>query len=118
MAVRPQLSRSPSSPRPRRRSSQQRVSLVAGRVMIIDHTLAPPLQPLRRSDSSSSAISTAQSTRAPSPSTEEQSFLGEKQITDFALESEIGRGAYGLVKRGREILKDGTLGVRIAPPVL
>lgn len=118
MAVRPQLPRSPSSPRPRRRSSQQRVSLVAGRVMIIDHTLAPQLQPLRRSNSSSSAISTAQSTRAPSPSTEGQSFLGEKQITDFTLESEIGRGAYGLVKRGREIHKDGTLGVRIGPPIL
>jgi protein-serine/threonine kinase len=118
MAVRPQLPRSPSSPRPRRRSSQQRVSLVAGRVMIIDQTLAPQLQPLRRSNSSSSAISTAQSTRAPSPSTEEQSFLGEKQITDFTLESEIGRGAYGLVNRGREIHKDGTLGVRIGPPIL
>ena len=118
MAIRPPLSRSPSSPRPRRRSSQQRVSLVAGRVMIIDQTLTPQIQPLRRSNSSSSAISTAQSTRAPSPSTEGQSFLGEKQITDFALESEIGRGAYGLVNRGREIHKDGTLGVRISPPIL
>lgn len=115
-ATRSPLSYSPSSPRPRRRSSQQRVSLVAGRVMIapIDQTIAPQLQPLRRTDSSSSAISIAQSTRPPSPSTESQSFLGEKRITDFALESEIGRGAYGLVKRGRDIQKDGTVG----PPVI
>ncbi len=34
------------------------------------------------------------------------------------LESEIGRGAYGLVKRGREIHKDDTLGVRIGPSIL
>ncbi len=54
IAVRPLLARTPSSPRPRRRSSQQRVSLVAGRVMIapLDQTLAPELQPLRRTNSS------------------------------------------------------------------
>jgi protein-serine/threonine kinase len=120
IAVRPLLARTPSSPRPRRRSSQQRVSLVAGRVLIapMDQALAPELQPLRRTNSSSSGISTAQSTRPPSPSTEGQSFLGEKRITDFMLESEIGRGAYGLVKRGREIHKDSTLGVRIGPSIL
>ena len=116
IAVRPPFSRSPSSPRPRRRSSQQRVSLVAGHVMIapIEPTMPPQLQPLRRTDSSSSTISIAQSTRPPSPSSENQSFLGDKRITDFRLESEIGRGAYGLVKRGREIHKDGTAGVRIS----
>ncbi|KAF8626540.1 hypothetical protein AX15_004843 [Amanita polypyramis BW_CC] len=116
IVVRPPFSRSPSSPRPRRRSSQQRVSLVAGRVMIapIEPTLPPQLQPLRRTDSSSSAISIAQSTRPPSPSSEKQSFLGGKRITDFLLEGEIGRGAYGLVKRGRDIYKDGTVG----PPVI
>ncbi|KAK2461880.1 hypothetical protein APHAL10511_006343 [Amanita phalloides] len=109
VAIHPPLSRSPSSPRPRRRSSQQRVSLVAGHVMIasLDQALVPPL---RRSDSSSSALSAAQSTRPPSPSAESQSFLGDRRITDFALECEIGRGAYGLVKRGREIHEDGTVG--------
>ncbi|KAM6498154.1 Protein kinase-like domain containing protein [Amanita muscaria] len=107
-------SRSPSSPRPRRRSSQQRISLVAGRVMIAPVEQSPLLlpQPLRRSDSASSALS-VQSTRPPSPSTENQSFLGEKRITDFIIEGEIGRGAYGLVKRAREALKDSAVGPQL-----
>ena len=114
LVVRSSLSRSPSSPRPRRRSSQQRVSLVSGRVMIAPADQSSlELQPLRRTDSSSSALS-AQSTRPPSPSTaEKQSFLGEKKITDFIVECEIGRGAYGLVKRARDVYKDGTVGVRM-----
>ncbi|KAF8640594.1 hypothetical protein AX17_000256 [Amanita inopinata Kibby_2008] len=116
ITVRPSPSRSPSSPRPRRRSSQQRVSLVAGRVLIAPMDQPSPLQPqaLQRTDSSSSTPSVAPSTRAPSPSTESQSFLGEKRITDFILEGEIGRGAYGLVKKGRDVCKDGTVG----PPVV
>jgi serine/threonine protein kinase len=115
LAVRSSLSHSPSSPRSRRRSSQQRVSLVSGRVMIAPvEQSSLELQPLRRSNSSSSALS-AQSTRPPSPSTtEKQSFLGEKKITDFIVECEIGRGAYGLVKRARDVYKDGTIG----PPVV
>ncbi|PFH54519.1 hypothetical protein AMATHDRAFT_52134 [Amanita thiersii Skay4041] len=116
ISVRPPASRHPSSPRPRRRSSQQRVSLVAGRVLIapMDQSSPPQPQPLHRTDSSSSSLSIASSTRAPSPSTENQSFLGEKKITDFVVEAEIGRGAYGLVKRARDICKDGTVG----PPVV
>ncbi|KAF9270264.1 kinase-like protein [Marasmius fiardii PR-910] len=112
---RPPLSRSPSTPRPRRRSSQQRVSLIAGRVSIApldSPTIVPPN--LVRVGSTSSLLSTAASTRAPSPSNDEQSFLGSKRISDFHIEGEIGRGAYGLVKRGREIKPDGSLG----PPVV
>lgn len=111
-------SRSPSSPRPRRRSSQQRVSLIAGRVSIapIEPPSPPPLLPpsLHRSGSSSSFLSVAASTGPPSPRPERESFLGGRSISEFVIEGEIGRGAYGLVKRAREIKSDGSLGVRRA----
>ena len=104
---------SPSSPRPRRRSSQQRVSLIAGRLSIAP--VGPPSPPpmlsenLKRTPSSGSILST----RAPSPSSEKESFLGGRDISEFFIEGEIGRGAYGLVKRAREIQSDGSLGVSI-----
>lgn len=106
--------RSPSTPRPRRRSSQQRVSLIAGRVSIATIEPSSPVLPhsLHRADSSSSFLSTASSTRAPSPADNRESFLGAHTISDFEIEGEIGRGAYGLVKRAREIRPDGSLGVR------
>ncbi|PPR06892.1 hypothetical protein CVT24_011582 [Panaeolus cyanescens] len=107
----------PGSPRPRRRSSQQRVSLIAGRVSIAP--IEPPPSPppmlsenLKRTPSSGSILSNI-STRPPSPSTQ-QSFLGGRSISDFFIEGEIGRGAYGLVKRAREIQPDGTYG----PPLV
>lgn len=107
----------PPSPRPRRRSSQQRVSLIAGRVSIapIEPPSPPPLLPqsLRRTPSSGSVLSTAASTRPPSPAaSDNQSFIGGRSISEFEIEGEIGRGAYGLVKRAREICSDGSLGVR------
>ncbi|KAJ7254063.1 kinase-like domain-containing protein [Mycena haematopus] len=77
--------RSPTLPaRPRRRSSQQRVSLIAGRVSIA--TIEPSSPP----------------------------FLGGRDISEFDIDGEIGRGAYGLVKRAREILPDHTRG----PPLI
>ncbi|KAF5356226.1 hypothetical protein D9756_003801 [Leucocoprinus leucothites] len=116
-SVRPPPSRSPSSPRPRRRSSQQRVSLIAGRVSIapIEPPSPPPMLPqsLKRAGSTSSLLSVTASTRAPSPS-EERTFLGERSISEFLIEGDIGRGAYGLVKRGREIYADGSVG----PPLV
>jgi protein-serine/threonine kinase len=117
------FARSPSSPRPRRRSSQQRVSLIAGRVSIapIDPPSPPPMlsENLRRTPSSGSILSNA-STRAPSPLSEHQGFLGGRNISEFLVEGEIGRGAYGLVKRAREFLPDGSLGVSmpLSVPVL
>jgi len=109
------LARSPTAPRPRRRSSQQRVSLIAGRVSIaIDPPPSPPpmlTENLRRTPSSGSILSVV-STRAPSPS-ENQPFLGGRNISEYLVENEIGRGAYGLVKRAREFLPDGSLGVSI-----
>lgn len=109
------LTRSPTSPRPRRRSSQQRVSLIAGRVSIapIDPPSPTPMltENLRRTPSSGSILSIA-STRPPSPS-ETQHFLGGRNISEYLIEREIGRGAYGLVKRAREFLPDGSLGVSI-----
>lgn len=110
-------SRRPSTPasprpRPRRRSSQQRVSLVAGRVMIASIEVPPsPIllpQTLQRTNSSVSVISAA----IPAQPPQNQSFLGERRISEFVIEKEIGKGAYGLVKRGREIQDDGSLGVR------
>ncbi|KAJ3750334.1 kinase-like domain-containing protein [Lentinula detonsa] len=114
------ISRTPSTPRPRRRSSQQRVSLVAGRVMIAPRETPTQsscepqhLNGLQRANSNSSFLSVASSTRAPSP-TSQESFLGNRKISEFEIDGEIGRGAYGLVKRGREKREDGLLG----PPLV
>ena len=109
------LARSPSSPRPRRRSSQQRVSLIAGQVSIAP--IEPPSPPpslsetLRRTPSNRSFLSQAESTRPPTPSVEQTTFLGERNLSEYLIDGEIGRGAYGLVKRAREFNEDGTLGV-------
>ncbi|KAF5314073.1 hypothetical protein D9611_006883 [Ephemerocybe angulata] len=112
----PGASPTPST-RSRRRSSQQRVSLIAGRVSIapLEPPSPPPMLPqsLKRTPSSGSVLS-ATSTRAPSPSNDNQSFLGGRSISEFEIEGEIGRGAYGLVKRAREILEDASLG----PPLI
>ena len=108
--------RSPTSPRPRRRSSQQRVSLIAGRVSIApieppsDFPVAP--QKLVRSGSSGSLLSIAQSTCPPTPTGTLTPDSSERDISEFVIQGEVGRGAYGLVKKAREIKPDGTLGVR------
>lgn len=119
--VRPPLSRTPTSPRlggparPRRRSSQQRVSLIAGRVSIVSS--APPSPPpelpqkLVRANSAASFLSVASSAGPPTPSSEGDP-LNERSISEFVIEREIGRGAYGLVKRAREMQDNGLLGVR------
>ena len=108
--------RSPTLSRPRRRSSQQRVSLIAGRVSIapIDPPSPPPVMPqiLRRSSSTGTLLSSVLSTRPPTPTSNGQMLPDGKTISDFLIEQEIGRGAYGLVKRAREYRSDGTLGVR------
>ncbi|KAG5648033.1 hypothetical protein DXG03_007068 [Asterophora parasitica] len=100
------------------RSSRQRVSLIAGRVSIAPIEPPSPVLPhsIRRSDSSGSILSVTPSTRAPSPTAEKDkgSFLGGRSISDFVIDGEIGRGAYGLVKRAREIHADGSLG----PPLV
>lgn len=112
------LARSPSSPRPRRRSSQQRVSLIAGQVSIAP--IEPPSPPhglsdtLRRSSSNRSFLSQAESTCPPTSSIEQPTLLGEKNLSEYLIEREIGRGAYGLVKRAREFNQDGTLGVSLS----
>ncbi|KAJ7293628.1 kinase-like protein [Mycena rebaudengoi] len=114
----PTFPNSPTVPqRPRRRSSQARVSLIAGRVSIA--TIEPPspvLPPgLLRASSTSSLLSLASSTRPPSPATSgNTTFLGGRDISEFVIDGEIGRGAYGLVKRGKEIHSDGSFG----PPLI
>ncbi|KAG6381212.1 kinase-like protein [Boletus reticuloceps] len=110
--------RSPTFSRPRRRSSQQRVSLIAGRVSIapIDPPSPSPAMPqiLRRSGSTVNVPSSVVSTRPPTPTSNGQIPSDGKTISDFFIEREIGRGAYGLVKRAREYRSDGTLG----PPLV
>jgi hypothetical protein len=108
--------RSLSAPRPRRRSSKQWVELIAGHVSICP-TQPPsptllPIPSLHRADSSSSFLSVATSTSPPSPRSERESFLGRRSISEFDIEREIGKGAYGTVKRAREMKADGSLGVR------
>jgi len=106
---------SSSCSRPRRRSSQQRVSLIAGRVSIAQ--VEPPSPPpattrLVRTNSATSLLSVA-SVGPPNPNSEPNAFLTERSITEFVIEREIGRGAYGLVKRAREMQLDGTSGVSL-----
>ncbi|KAI8995584.1 kinase-like protein [Trametes punicea] len=117
------LSSTPSSPgstqfpRMRRRSSQQRVSLIAGRVSIAPIEPPSPLpagpQRLVRTNSAASYLSVASSTGPPTPG-EKSRTVGERSISEFVIEREIGRGAYGLVKRAREMMEDGSLG----PPLV
>ena len=107
---------SSSRPRIRRRSSQQRVSLIAGRVSIAQ--VEPPSPPpattrLVRTNSATSFLSIA-SVGAPTPNSEPNAFLTERSISEFVIEREIGRGAYGLVKRAREMQLDGTCGVSVS----
>lgn len=113
---RPASVRSTSAPRPRRRSSQQRVSLIAGRLSMV--SIEPPSPPpdtaprLLRYGSQSSFTSVA-SAAPPTPSSERDTFLGGRSISEFVIEGELGRGAYGLVKRAREMDEVGELGVSV-----
>jgi protein-serine/threonine kinase len=112
----PRPLRSPTSPRPRRRSSQQRVSLIAGRLSIapIEPPSPPPVAPqkLIRSGSTASLLSLDLSTRPPTPSSSiVAQASSERRISEFVIQGEIGRGAYGLVKKAREMKADGTLSV-------
>nr|VWO96686.1 Protein kinase domain-containing protein [Ganoderma boninense] len=122
-AARTPLSSTPSSPRStqfprmRRRSSQQRVSLLAGRVSITPVEPPSPLpagpQKLVRTSSAASFLSVASSVGPPTAGEQPRS-VGDRSISEFVIEREIGRGAYGLVKRAREMMDDGTLG----PPLV
>lgn len=58
---------------------------------------------------STSSFVSVQSVATP-PGESRDSYLGERSIDEFVIEEEIGRGAYGLVKRAREIQEDGSLG--------
>lgn len=112
----PRPVRSPTSPRPRRRSSQQRVSLIAGRLSIapIEPPSPPPVAPqkLIRSGSTASLLSLDTSTRPPTPPASIiTQTSSERSISEFVIQGEIGRGAYGLVKKAREMKADGRLGV-------
>jgi len=63
---------------------------------------------------STSSLTSIISTGPPSPSPEKETFIGGRSISEFVIEGELGRGAYGLVKRAREMLDDGKMG----PPVI
>ena len=112
----PRLDNDPNRPRSRRRSSHQRVSLIAGRVSIGPSrpSSPPPSTPqkLVRANSAASFLSVASSTGPPTPDADKTPHVGERSISEFVIEGEIGRGAYGLVKRAREMNLDGSIGVR------
>lgn len=146
--VSPSISRAPSSAgsttssRFRRRSSQKRISLVAGRISYTpppspplvdadadaddqygdhdDHQRSPRL--LRLNSTSSfmslaSTVATAPPTPAAGPGTAQAGdYLGERSISEFVIQGDVGRGAYGLVKRGREVMSNGSYGVSFSLP--
>jgi serine/threonine protein kinase len=92
------------------------VSLIAGRLALIPNE--PPANPevpqrLVRSGSVRSFLSVASSAGPPTPD-EEQDFSTGKSLSEFVIEREIGRGAYGLVKRAREMDENGQCG----PPLI
>jgi hypothetical protein len=109
----PNISR-PTTPRPRRRSSQQRVSVLAGRLSLLP--VSEPVRPeapqrLVRSGSARSFLSVAASVGPPTPDNERLEYISGRSMSEFVVERELGRGAYGLVKRAREMNEDGTMGV-------
>jgi len=118
----------PPSPRGRRRSSQKRFSLVAGRL----HFTPPPSPPpdssseipvmpglaapgpkLLRLASTSSFMSVHSAVVGP-PTPGQVHYVGDKSISEFVLQGDVGRGAYGLVKRGREVMADRSYGVGLS----
>lgn len=40
-------------------------------------------------------------------------YAGDRSIAEFVIQGDVGQGAYGLVKRGREVMADGSYGVSI-----
>jgi protein-serine/threonine kinase len=110
----PNISRPGTPGRTRRRSSQQRVSLIAGRLALIpNEPVVNPDAPQRlvRSGSTRSFLSVASSVGPPARD-EDEDFSTGKSLSEFVIEREIGRGAYGLVKRAREMDENGKTGVR------
>ena len=127
----PSSAGSTTSSRFRRRSSQKRISLIAGRVSYSPPP-SPPLPDIDADDqqqqqqsprllrlNSTSSFASLASTVATAPPTPAASagagqagdYLGERSISEFVIQGDVGRGAYGLVKRGREVMSDGSYGV-------
>jgi hypothetical protein len=70
-------------------------------------------QKLIRSGSTPSLLSLDTSTHPPTPSSSiVAQTSNERSISEFVIQGELGRGAYGLVKKAREMKPDGKLGVR------
>ncbi|KAG8852923.1 hypothetical protein FRB91_005691 [Serendipita sp. 411] len=40
-------------------------------------------------------------------------YTGDRSIAEFVIQGDVGRGAYGLVKRGREVMEDGSYGPEV-----
>lgn len=112
------------SPRYRRRSSQKRFSLIAGRLSYTPPSSPPPdsstgstkAPMLLRLPSTSSFVSVS-SAIAPPPTPGKVHYAGDRSIAEFVIQGDVGRGAYGLVKRGREVLADGSYGVSLVFPL-
>ncbi len=119
----------PSSPRTRfrRRTSQKRISLVAGRIVPIPPLEHPTFDPSTGRAHPVSRFPTVSVAEPPGskPADENRAaeasedtrrrsrggLEGPRTVDDFRIEDDAGRGAYGLVKRCREIHEDGTVGV-------
>jgi hypothetical protein len=108
----------PPSPRNRRRSSQKRFSLVSGRLSYTPPPSPPPdstiprMAPpkLLRLASASSFMSVTSAVAVP-PTPGKVHYIGDRSIGEYVIQGDVGRGAYGLVKRGREVMSDGSYGV-------
>jgi hypothetical protein len=107
----------PPSPRYRRRSSQKRFSLVSGRLSYTPPPSPPPdssmpsrAPKLLRLASTSSFMSVNSAITGP-PTPGKVHYAGDRSISEFVIQGDVGQGAYGLVKRGREVMSDGSYGV-------
>lgn len=108
IAISPRLSR--------RRDLQNRISLIAGRIVPV---VVPPLT--RPHDAVRSRWPSSTCLAPPTKDKEAQEEHDEKpgrSIDDFIIFGEAGRGAYGLVKRVKEVLSNGSLGVCGPSPLL
>ncbi|OBZ79338.1 Serine/threonine-protein kinase ppk6 [Grifola frondosa] len=105
----------PASPRPLSRPASPRPGSPFPQFPL-EPPSPPPVVPqkLVRTNSAASYLSAASSTGPPTPNADQPQTIGERNISEFVIEKEIGRGAYGLVKRAREMMDDGTLG----PPLV
>jgi hypothetical protein len=60
---------------------------------------------------STSSFMSVNSAVAGPPTPGKVHYAGDRSIAEFVIQGDVGQGAYGLVKRGREVMADGSYGV-------